>query len=122
MSNLLNEKHALTKSRAELEGRKEKIYRCCKRFRHLARDCRNKEGEEKGKVIPQNKFEILSSRVMRYGVELRKQETEEKGWVVECFKCGEKGHKCKEHPLWKEERKIQVVEEAAYHKWPLTDL
>jgi len=47
MSNLLNEKHALTKVRAELEGRKGKICWCCKRFRHLAQNCRNKRGEEK---------------------------------------------------------------------------
>jgi len=47
MSNLLNKKHALTKVRAELEGRKGKICWCCKRFRHLAQNCRNKRGEEK---------------------------------------------------------------------------
>ena len=55
---------------------------------------------------------MLSSRVMRYEVELRRQETEEKGWVIECFKCGEKGHKCRECSLWKEERKLRVVEKA----------
>jgi len=49
---------------------------------------------------------------MRYEVELRRQETEEKGWVIECFKCGEKGHKCRECSLWKEERKLRVVEKA----------
>jgi len=32
---------------------------------------------------------------------------------VECFKCGEKGHKCRECPLWEGEKKLQVVEEAA---------
>jgi len=31
---------------------------------------------------------------------------------VECFKCGEKGHKCRECPLWKG-KKLRVVEEAA---------
>ena len=25
--------------------------------------------------------------------------------VVECFKCGEKGHKYKECPLWKEQKR-----------------
>ena len=44
-----------------------------------------------GKVIPKNKFEMLSSRVIRCGVELRRQKMKEKGWVVKCFKCG----KCK---------------------------
>ena len=32
---------------------------------------------------------------------------------VECFKCGEKEHKCREYPLWKGEKKLQVVEEVA---------
>jgi len=32
---------------------------------HLAQNCRNKKGEEKGKLIPQNKFEVLSSKIMR---------------------------------------------------------
>jgi len=40
---------------------------------------------------------------------IRKQETVK----VECFKCGEKGHKCRECPLWKGEKKLQVVEEMA---------
>ena len=39
---------------------------------------------------------------------IRKQEVVE----VEYFKCGEKGHKCRECPLWKEEKKLQVAEEA----------
>jgi len=55
---------------------------------------------------------MLSSRVIRYGVELRRQEIEEKGWVVECFKYGEKGHKYRECSLCKGGRKMQVVEEA----------
>ena len=69
MSNLLNEKCALAKLRAELEGRKGKLCRCCKKFGYLARNCRNKGRKEKGIVIPQNKFEILKSRVMQCGVE-----------------------------------------------------
>jgi len=67
MNNLLNEKHALTKLRAELEGRKGKLCRCYKKFGHLAQNCRNKRREEKGTVVPQNKFEVLKSRVMQYG-------------------------------------------------------
>jgi len=67
MNNLLNEKHALTKLRAELEGRKGKLCQCCKKFGHLAQNCRNKRREEKGTVVPQNKFEVLKSRVMQYG-------------------------------------------------------
>ena len=33
---------------------------------------------------------------------IRKQETVE----VVCFKCGEKGHKCRECPIWKREKKL----------------
>jgi len=35
---------------------------------------------------------------MTCGVELRKQEMEEKGWVVECFKYGKKEQKYRECP------------------------
>ena len=77
MSNLLKQKCSLTKLREELEGRKGKLCFSCRKFRHLAQNCRNK-GEEKGEVISQNKFEMLSSRVIRCKVELRRQETEEK--------------------------------------------
>jgi len=79
MSNLLNEKYALAKLRAELEERKGKICRCCKKFGHLAQNCRNRRGEEKRKVVSQNKFEMLSSRVMRCRMKLRRQETEKIG-------------------------------------------
>jgi len=98
MSNFLREKHSLTKLREELEGRRGKLCRRYKKFRHLACNCRNKEEEEKRTIVPQNKFEVLKSRVMQCGVEektIRRQEA----IVVECFKCGEKGHKCRECPL-----------------------
>ena len=77
MSSMLNQKHALTKLRAELEKSKRKMCWCYKKFGHLAQNCKNKEGEEKGKLIPQNKFEVLASRVMRCGVReevVRRQE------------------------------------------------
>ena len=109
MSNLLKEKHALAKLRKELEGRKGKICRSCKGFRHLAHNCRNKKEGEKGTVVPQNKFEVLGSRVMQYGVEektIRRHEVV----VVKCFKCGEKGHRCRECLLWeKKERVVHVA-------------
>ena len=98
MSNLLKEKCALAKLRKELEGRKGKICRSCKGFGHLAHNCRNKKEGEKRTVVPQNKFEVLGSRVMQCGVEekmIRRYEMV----VVECFKCREKGHKCRECPL-----------------------
>jgi len=78
MSSLLNQKYALTKLRAELEGRKERMCWCCRKFGYLACNCRNKRGEMKGKPIPQNKFEIIVSRVIQCGVEgkvkVRRQE------------------------------------------------
>jgi len=100
MSNLLKEKQALAKQKEELERKKGKLYRSCKGFRHLAQNCRNKKEGEKGTTAPQNKFKVLSSRVMQYRVEkrvVRRQEVV----GVECFKCGEKRHKCRECPMWK---------------------
>jgi len=88
----------LTKLREELEGRKGKMCGSCKRFGHLACNCRNKKEGEKRAVIPQNKFEVLGNRVMQCGVEeraIRRQELV----MVKYFKCGEKGHKCRECPL-----------------------
>jgi len=51
MSNLLNERHVLTKLRAELEGKREMLCRCYKKFRHLVHNCRNRREEEKGKMM-----------------------------------------------------------------------
>ena len=99
MSNLLNEKRALAKIRAELEGRKGKLCRCCKGFGYLARNCRKLNEEGKGTTTPQNKFEILSSRVMQCGVE-EKTIRSIRIAGVKCFKCGKEGHKCRECPLW----------------------
>ena len=98
MSNLLKEKCALAKLREELEERKKKLCKSCKKFKYLAQNCKNKRREEEGTVIPQNKFEVLKSRVMQCEVEesmIRRVGVVE----VECFKCGEKGHKCRECPL-----------------------
>ena len=55
--------------------------------------------------MPQNKFEVLKSRVMQCGVEgkiIRSVRV-----VVECFKCGEEGHKYRECSLW--EKKVKRV-------------
>jgi len=94
MSNLLNKKHALAKLRVELEGRKGKLCWYCKKFGYLAQNCRNRIEEEKGVETPQNKFEILKSRVIQCGVEervVRSVRVE----AVRYFKCGEEGHKCR---------------------------
>jgi len=106
MSTMLKEKCALAKLRAELEGRKGKLCRYCKKFGYLARNCRNrKEGEKRAEML-QNKFEILRSWVMQCGVEERIVRSM-KTVVVKCFKYGEEGHKCRECPLW--EKKLKRV-------------
>jgi len=91
MSNMLNQKHTLTKLRAELEGRAGKLCYKCKKFRHLAYNCRNRREEEKRTSIPQNRFEVLSSRVIKCGVEIRRQKRDgkEKGKAIYYF---EEGH------------------------------
>jgi len=47
------------------------LCRSCKGFGYLVHNCRNKKKGEKGITTPQNKFEVLLSRVMQYGVKKR---------------------------------------------------
>jgi len=106
ISNLLKQKHALTSLRAKLEGKKKRECWSCKRFGHLAQNYRNKEGKEKRGTTPQNKFEVLSSRVMQCDVKermIRKQETVK----VECFRCGEKDTSAESVPFGKEKRSCE---------------
>jgi len=70
MSNLLKEKHALASLRAKIEGKKERECWSCKRFGHLAHNCTNKRKEGKGTLVLQNRFKVLLSRVMGYGIEI----------------------------------------------------
>jgi len=106
MSAMLKERHALAKLRAELKGRERKLCRYCRKFRHLACNCRNKRREKKGTAVPQNKLEVLSSRIMQCGVEERVVRSM-RTVAVKCFKCGEEGHKFRECSLWvKKERAV----------------
>jgi len=115
MSSLLKEKYALAKLREELEGRKGKLCRSCKGFGHLARNCRNRKEGEKGVEMPQNKFEVLKSRVIQCGVEGKTIRSTRV--AVECFKCGEEGHKCRMCPLWKRrEKRVACPDEGKAHQ------
>ena len=64
----------------------------------MAQNYKNKRKGEKGVAIPQNKFEALSSKVMQYRIEERIVRNVRMA-VMKCFKCREKGHKCREYPL-----------------------
>ena len=105
---MLKEKRALAKLRVELEGRKGKLCRSCKGFGHLAQNCRNRKEGEKGAEMPQNKFEVLSSRVMQCG-EGERTIRSFRTSGVKCFRCGEEGHKCRECPLWVKKEKAARV-------------
>jgi len=78
---MLKEKQALTLLRAQLEEKRERECWRCKKFKHLACNCRNRNQEEERKSIPQNRFEVLASRVIRCGareeVKVRRQEVVE---------------------------------------------
>jgi len=45
--------------------------------------------------MPQNKFEVLRSRIMQCSVEERVVRSMRMA-VVKCFRCGGEGHKCRE--------------------------
>jgi len=100
MSDMLNQRHALAKLRAELEGREGKLCRRYGKFRHLAWNYRSGEEQKKRKVA-ENKFEVLRSWVMQCGVrEVRRQEVVRE--VVKCFGCRREEHKKWECPKKKE--------------------
>ena len=114
ISGMLNQQYTLAKLRAKIEGREGRVCWECKRFRHLIHNCRNRKGEMKGKPIPQNKFEVIASRVMQCRVkeEVRRQEMKEK--KVQCFRCWEKGHYRWEYSNIKVEKEKRSSEKAVH--------
>jgi len=71
MSDLLKQKYFLVKLRKELKERQEKLCCCYKKFGHLVQNCRNRGEKEKEKIVFQNKFKMLTSRIMQCEVEKR---------------------------------------------------
>jgi len=119
ISSILNQKCAFTKLRAELKGRQRKLCYECKKFGHLAYNCRNKKKKGKRTSVPQNRFEVLSSRVMRCGVEIKRQEGNRKEReVIQCFKCREKQYQWKECPRKRKKRRERVMQVAAPQEVP----
>jgi len=52
-----------------LEGRKKRKCWNCRKFGHLAYNCRTKrEKEKRREEKPQNKYKVLTTRVMQYRV------------------------------------------------------
>jgi len=82
IGSMLNQWHALAKLRAEIERRKGRVCWGCKRFGHLAHNYRNIK-EAKEKLVPQNRFEVIASRVIQCGVreeaKVRRQEIVKEG-------------------------------------------
>jgi len=94
------------------------VYWKCRRFRHLVQNCRNKKEEMKGKLILQNKFKIIASRVMqcevKEEVQVRRQKMAEIG--VQCFRCWKMGYYKWECPniKIKKKKKRRKSKEAMY--------
>jgi len=89
MSRILNQWHTFVKLKTKIEKRKRKVYWKYGESGYLACNCRNKKIKMKRKLISQNKFEMIASRVMQCGVrkkvKVRKQKTIEK--EVQYFRC-----------------------------------
>jgi len=63
--------------------------------------------------MPQNKFEVLRSRVMQCSVEERVVKSMRTA-VVKCFRCREEGHKCR--MCLKKEKRVVCPKEGKMHQ------
>jgi len=52
-------------NRVQLERRQERECWSCRKFRHLACNCRTKKGKKEKKEKSQNRYEILAVRIMQ---------------------------------------------------------
>ena len=88
----------------------------CRKFRHLAYNYRNKKEKTKGKLIPQNRFEVIVSKVIQCGVKeevkVRKQEIVEEG--IQCFRYWEVEYYKQEYLSIKVEKERRRSEKVAY--------
>ena len=93
ISGMLNQWHILTKLRAEIKGREERVCWECRKFGHLVHNYRNRKKEIKGKPTSQNKFEMIASRVIQYRVkkEVKVRRQEIVATYVDCEGCKGKG-------------------------------
>ena len=112
MGSMLNQWHALAKLRAEIEEKEERVCWRCRKFGYLAYNCRNMK-EAKGKLVSQNRFEVIASRVIQCGV--RKEAKVKRQKIVEervqYFRCQRIGHYKWECPNTKVKRKKRREEE-----------
>ena len=81
----------------------------------MAYNCRNKKREEKRRLVLQNKFEMIVSRAIQYGVreevKVRRQKIMEE---VKYFRCWGVSHLKWECPNIEVEKKKRREKEAAY--------
>jgi len=104
MSSLLKQQQVLAKLRKELKGKERRKCWKCQQFGHLAKNCRSKGRRDEKKKEGGNRFEVLTNRVMQCGVrEVRRQEIVEN--KIQCFKCGEEGHKKWECPKMRDTKR-----------------
>ena len=105
MTSLLKQQQALIKLREELERRKERKYWGYWQFGHLVKNCKNKKGRDKKKKERENRFEVLTSRVIQCGIRevrrMKQKKEEERG---RCFRYREERHKKWECPKRKKRR------------------
>ena len=116
---MLNQQHALTRLRAELERRDRRKCWSCEKFGHLACNYRNKNEEKKGKLISRNKFKVLLSRIIRCEVKeevrIRRNEMVEE---VKCFRCWGIGYFKWEYPNIEVEKKKKRDKEVVHAASP----